>query len=108
VTLPKAHADRDQKEQDKITVTLGKHGELGLDEKAYKTIPEMMDDLKIKLAGSESKLVVVRADEEALNGSLTDVMAAATHAGALSLTVATDAARDNATAQNGAGAGGRP
>jgi biopolymer transport protein ExbD len=100
VTLPKAHADKDQKEQEKITITLGKDGELGLDEKIYKTMAEMDDDLKVKLAQSETKVVIVRADEEAMHGKLADVMAAAKDAGAQSLTVATDQAIDDATAKN--------
>lgn len=100
VTLPKAHADQDQKEQEKITITLGKGGELGLDDKVYKTMAEMDDDLKVKLAASETKIVVVRADEDAMHGALADVMAAAKDAGAASLTVATDQAIDASTAKN--------
>jgi biopolymer transport protein ExbD len=108
VTLPKAHADKGQQEQDKITITLGKNGEIGLDDKSYKTLNEMEDELKVKLAESASKLVVVRADEDATNGSLTDVMAMAKDAGAQSLTVATDAAPEGTTAQNAAAMGGLP
>jgi biopolymer transport protein ExbD len=104
VTLPKAHADKDQKESEKITITLGKTGELGLDDKVYKDMAEMDDELKVKIAQSETKIVVVRADEDALHGKLADVMAAAKDAGAASLTVATDQVIEGA-AQNDAKGG---
>src|SRR6185312_3454092 len=57
VDLPRAHA-REGEEKDKITITLGKDGQFALDDKIYKAIPEMEDDLKLKLAESDSKLVV--------------------------------------------------
>lgn len=89
VNLPKAHT-KEGEEKDKITITLSKAGELALDSKKYKDFAEMNDDLKVKLALSESKLVILRADEEALHGPLTDLMAKAKEAGALSLTIATE------------------
>jgi biopolymer transport protein ExbD len=89
VTLPKAHT-KEGEERDKITITLASDGELALDAKKYKDFAEMDDDLKVKLALSESKLVILRADEEALHGPLTDLMAKAKEAGALSLTIATE------------------
>ena len=93
VSLPKAHT-REGEEKEKITITLSREGRLALDEKEFKTLPEMEDDLKIKLAGSESKLVILRADEEATHGRLTAVMAAAKDAGAQSLTIATEQKRE--------------
>ena len=92
VDLPRAHA-REGEEKDKITITLGKDGQFALDDKIYAAIPQMEDDLKVKLAESESKLVVLRADQDATNGKLTDLMAAAKDAGAQSLTIATDQVR---------------
>ena len=89
VSLPQAHT-REGEEKDKITITLSKEGRLALDEKEFKTILEMEDDLKVKLAGSESKLVILRADQEATHGKLTELMAAAKDAGAQSLTIATE------------------
>lgn len=90
VSLPQANALKNDKEQDKITITLSKEGRLALDEKEFKSLKEMEDDLKVKLAGSESKLVILRADQEATHGKLTDLMAAAKDAGAASLTIATE------------------
>ncbi len=92
VTLPKAHTHEGE-ERDKITITLGKGGQMALDEKIYKTIPDMRDDLRLKLAQSDSKLVILRADEDALNGQLTDLMAEAKADGAQSLTIATEQER---------------
>ena len=47
--------------------------------------------LKEMLMMSESKLVVLRADENATHGDLTDLMSKAKEAGAMSLTIATQA-----------------
>lgn len=93
VNLPKAHT-KEGEERDKITITLAKDGELALDAKKYKDYSEMDQDLKALLAGSESKLVVLRADEEAFHGPLTDLMAKAKEAGAQSLTIATQQVRE--------------
>ena len=89
VTLPRAHAQKGQ-EQDKITITLSKEGRLALDEKEFKSLQEMGDDLKVKLANSESKLVILRADSNAMHGELAYLMARAKEAGADSLTIATE------------------
>ena len=89
VTLPKAKTHEGE-ERDKITVTLGKDGNLALDSKIYGKFEEMEPELKLKLALSESKLVILRADQDARHGQLTDVMAKAKAAGANGLTIATD------------------
>jgi biopolymer transport protein TolR len=89
VDLPKAHT-REGDENDKITLTLGKDGRIALDQKEYKTPAELDDDLKVRLAVSESKLVVLRADQDATHGRLTALMAQAKDAGAVSLTIATE------------------
>jgi biopolymer transport protein ExbD len=102
VNLPKAATRAgDEREGDKLTITLGKDGRLALDQKEFKDLKEMEDDLKIRLSESETKRVIVRADEEALHGRLTDVMAAAKDAGAESLTIATEQSHRNMTAQKG-------
>lgn len=93
VTLPKAHS-REGKENNKITITLGKDGNLALDFKEFASFGAMEAELKDKLAVSESKDVILRADQDALHGPLTDLMARAKEAGAQSLTIATEAKRD--------------
>lgn len=89
VDLPPAHT-REGEEADKLTITLSKDGEYAIDQSRYKDPAEMQAALKSALAGRESKLVVLRADKDALHGMLTDLMARAKDAGAQSLTIATE------------------
>lgn len=93
VQLPKAHTQEGE-ERDKVTITLSKDGEIAIDAKKFKDFTEMEPELRARLGSSESKLVVLRADEAALHGPLTDLMAKAKDAGALSLTIATEQVRD--------------
>ena len=65
-----------------------------LDEKEYKAVEELVEELKLRLAGSDSRLVVIRADRDARHGDLTDLMGRAKEAGAHSLTIATEALRE--------------
>ncbi len=92
VDLPKAHTKQGE-ERDKTTITLSRDGHLALDAKQYSTFEAMEVDLKMKLALSESKLVILRADENALHGPLTQLMSQAKDAGAQSLTIATEQKR---------------
>lgn len=94
VDLPTAHT-REGEEKDKILLTLSKDGEYALDEKKFAAdqVEGLQDSLRAKLAASESKMIVLRADKDALHGKLTDLMARAKDAGALSMTIATERAR---------------
>ncbi|HAM37038.1 MAG TPA: hypothetical protein DCP85_14050 [Elusimicrobia bacterium] len=89
VELPKAHT-KEGEEKDKITITLGKDGRLALDYKEYATYDALEPDLKMKLALSDSKIVILKADENALHGRLVELMAKSKEAGAQSLTIATE------------------
>ena len=89
VELPSAHT-REGEEKDKLTLTLSKEGEYALDYEKFSDPKLLGERLKEKLAQSESKLVVLRADKEALHGRLTDLMARAKDAGAVSMTIATE------------------
>ena len=89
VTLPKAHT-KEGEERDKITITLSPEGRLALDHKEYASFEAMEPDLKVLLAMSESKLVILKADENAQHGRMVDLMAKAKDAGAQSLTIATE------------------
>lgn len=89
VDLPSAHT-REGEEADKLTITLSKEGEYAIDQAKFKDPAEMQAALKSALSGRESKLVVLRADKDALHGMLTDLMARAKDAGAQSLTIATE------------------
>src|SRR6185312_11297006 len=89
VNLPAAHT-REGEEKDKITLTLGKDGDYALDYEKFTDVKLLQDKLKDKLAESDSKMVILRADKDALHGQLTDLMARAKDAGALSMTIATE------------------
>jgi len=89
VDLPKAHTQEGE-EKDKITLTLGKDGDYALDYEKFSDAKKLEDALKVKLALSDSKLVILRADKDAMHGKLTDLMARAKDAGALSMTIATE------------------
>ncbi len=89
VDLPRAHTQEGE-EKDKITLTLGKDGDYALDYEKFSDVKALEAALKGKLSQSDSKLVILRADKEALHGQLTDLMARAKDAGALSMTIATE------------------
>ena len=89
VQLPKAHTKEGQ-EKDKVVITLGQDGRLALDHRVYSNAAAMSGALKARISLSESKLVVLRADENATHGRLVDLMSKAKDAGARSLTIATE------------------
>ncbi len=89
VDLPSAHTHEGE-EADKLTITLSKDGEYALDAEKFTDPVKLEEALKRSLAQKESKMVVLRADKDALHGQLTDLMARAKDAGAVSLTIATE------------------
>lgn len=89
VKLPTAKT-KEGEEQDKITLSLAADGRVAIDSAEYTDLNVMQKALKSSLAGTESGLVVIRADREATHGRLTDLMGRAKAAGAKSLTVATE------------------
>lgn len=89
VDLPSAHTQEGQ-EGDKITITLSKDGEYAIDARKFTDAKLLGEALKTELAQKETKMVVLRADKDALHGQLTDLMARAKDAGAQSLTIATE------------------
>jgi biopolymer transport protein TolR len=89
VELPTAKTKEGQ-EEDKVTVSISKDGKFAIDAKSYDTLALLKPNLKYAIAGTESGLVVVRADKEALHGQLTQVMALAKESGARSITIATE------------------
>lgn len=88
VELPKAETGESE-ESNKIILTLGRDGRIALDQKEYFTLDALEPDLRYKLLMSETKRVILRADQDALHGRLTDLMSRAKEAGAESLTIAT-------------------
>lgn len=89
VKLPQAKT-KEGEEQDKVTLSLAADGRVAIDSQEFLDMTAMQKALKASLAGSESGLVVIRADREATHGRLTDLMSRAKAAGARSLTVATE------------------
>ncbi|MBI5883766.1 MAG: biopolymer transporter ExbD [Elusimicrobia bacterium] len=89
VKLPKAHTQEGE-ERDKISITLAADGRLALDQRQFTTLDAMDPYLRDAVLRSESKTVVLRADEGARHGALSDVMYRAKEAGALQLTIATE------------------
>jgi biopolymer transport protein ExbD len=89
VDLPKAHT-REGEEKDKVTLTLSKDGKFAVDYEKFSDMNKLEAALKEKLAESRSKLVILRADKDADYGPLTELMARAKDAGALSMTIATE------------------
>jgi biopolymer transport protein ExbD len=89
VDLPSAHTHEGE-EADKLTITLSKDGEYALDAQKFTDAKLLGDALKLALSQKDSKMVVLRADKDALHGQLTDLMARAKDAGAQSLTIATE------------------
>src|SRR5271170_3425670 len=65
VDLPRAHT-REGEEKDKITLTLGKAGDYALDYEKFCDVKLLEEKLKEKLAESDSKMVILRADKDAL------------------------------------------
>lgn len=88
VDLPKAHTQEGH-EGDKITLTISKTGQLAVEEAIYPNAAAMSNDLKGRLAESDAKVVIIRADKDALNGWLIDAMAISKEAGARNITIAT-------------------
>jgi biopolymer transport protein ExbD len=89
VDLPQANTQEGE-EKDKIVLTLSKDGHYAVDQFKFEDVKLAQAKLREKLAASESKLVILRADREAYHGQLTDLMARAKDAGALSMTIATE------------------
>ena len=89
VALPKART-REGDERDKIVLTLSKEGKLALNQREYVDPSALDAALKEELLQSDSRLVILKADEQALHGRLTELMARAKDAGAASMTIATE------------------
>jgi biopolymer transport protein ExbD len=88
VSLPLA-SSRGAEDEPRITITLGKGGELALDEKtvSVEALPVL---LRAQLeAGREDMLVVVRADQDIPYSLVRDIISKAREAGARRLAIAT-------------------
>ena len=89
VKLPSAKT-KEGREEDKVTVSLSADGRMAVDARECKSFEDVSQALKIAIYGTDSKLVIIRADQDATHRELTELMARAKEAGAQSLTVATE------------------
>jgi biopolymer transport protein ExbD len=88
VSLPKAQT-RGAEDDARITITLGRKGELALDENLIspESLPALLNS---RLAGDkENMLVIVRADEETPHHVVRSVLSRAREAGAKRMAIAT-------------------
>ena len=88
VTLPKTHTEEGE-ERENITVTIAADGKMAVNEQEV-TADRFEAVLKSKLARSTEKNVVLRADQDALHGSLLEALRAAKELGAKSISIATE------------------
>ena len=88
VNLPKA-TTKEGEEKENITVTLTSDGKIAVNEQEV-TADELGPALKMKLAHSGEKHVILRADKESLHGDLLMAMRLAKEFGAKSMAIATE------------------
>lgn len=88
VSLPKANT-KEGEEKENITITLTSDGKIAVNERAV-TAEELGPALKLKLASSGEKHVILRADKESLHGDLLMAMRLAKEFGAKSMAIATE------------------
>jgi len=92
VDLPMAKT-KEGKEEDKVSIAMSSDGRLAINAKEFKTLDALKKGLVYAIRETDSALVVINADKEALHGRLTEVMAIAKASGAKSLTIATEQAK---------------
>lgn len=89
VNLPKAKTQEGE-EKDKITLTISAGGRYAVNEKVYTEEPAFLAGIDKALKEGFARLVVIKADEEAPYGALTDAMQRAKESGATGITIATE------------------
>lgn len=93
VNLPRARTQEGE-EKEKITVSLAKEAKYAVNEKEFHETAGFYTALAQAIKESGLKLVIIKADREAGYGLLTDVMQRSKEAGASSITIATEQARN--------------
>jgi len=89
VNLPAAKTQEGE-EKDKITLTISAGSKYAVNEQLFNDEPAFLEGIDKILKASAVRLVVIKADEEAPYGVLTDVMQRAKEAGATGITIATE------------------
>jgi len=89
VNLPTARTQEGE-EKEKIVVSLAKDSRYAVNQKEFSAKDGFYAELEDVIRKSNLKLVVIKADQEAGYGLLTDVMQRSKEAGASSITIATE------------------
>jgi biopolymer transport protein ExbD len=89
VNLPAARTQEGE-EKEKIVVSLARDAKYAVNEHEFSGTGEFYSELERVVRRSSVKLVVIKADQDAGYGLLTDVMQRAKDAGAASITIATE------------------
>ena len=89
VNLPQARTQEGE-EKEKIVVSLAREAKYAVNEKEFTGRDEFYKALTLAIRQSGLKLVVIKADQNAGYGLLTDVMLRSKEAGAYSITIATE------------------
>lgn len=89
VNLPRARTQEGE-EKEKIVVSLARDARYAVNEKQFAGKDEFYKALELAIRQSGLKLVVIKADQDAGYGLLTDVMQRSKEAGASSITIATE------------------
>ena len=89
VSLPQARTQEGE-EKEKIVVSLAKEARYAVNEKEFTVKEPFFKALAQTIKESGLKLVIIKADQDAGYGLLTDVMKLSKEAGASSITIATE------------------
>jgi len=89
VNLPSARTQEGE-EKEKVVVSLAKEAKYAVNEHEFSGKDEFYAELERAIRGSSVKLVVIKADQDAGYGLLTDVMQRSKEAGASGITIATE------------------
>jgi biopolymer transport protein ExbD len=92
VNLPVARTQEGE-EKEKIVVSLAREARYAVNEKEFADKDEFYKSLELAIRKSGFKLVVIKADQDAGYGLLTDVMRRSKEAGASGITIATEQTR---------------
>lgn len=93
VNLPKTSTN-ESKERENITITIIPNGKWAVNEEEIDK-ENLMGSLKKRLAASNEKHVILRADQDSLHGELLYAMHAAKTLGAQSISIATEPKQKN-------------
>jgi len=89
VNLPTAKTQEGE-EKDKVTVTISAGSKYAVNEKLFTDEPAFLEGIDKILKEGSARMVIIKADEQAPYGILTDAMQRAKEAGATGITIATE------------------